>query len=199
MEKDYRLYDECIARIKTNSGIWKESRRYGGRLVSRMENLQDLKTGHAIIEHHLRYLNHPRRRSPFKLKVVGRAKLTLERHTDALIQQSVLDQQLYIDRHDKISRYRYDARFKLTPNIISKVEGYEKLLKYGMFSSDNPEGVVMDHRVSVKYGFDNNIPPEIIGHYLNCEFLQEKENLAKSSRCSLDIKQLKHMIYHCTP
>jgi len=39
----------------------------------------------------------------------------------------------------------------------------------------------LDHIVSIKFGFDHNIPPEIIGDIKNLRFIPWKQNLAKSS------------------
>jgi len=60
-----------------------------------------------------------------------------------------------------------------------------------MYNKDtNPDGVVRDHMVSRRYGYDNNIPPEIIGHPANCQFLSHRDNLSKGAGCSLTYEQL---------
>jgi hypothetical protein len=40
-------------------------------------------------------------------------------------------------------------------------------------------GYQLDHIISIKYGFDNNIPPEIIGSLENLQMLSWKENRYK--------------------
>lgn len=43
----------------------------------------------------------------------------------------------------------------------------------------------LDHQYSVKQGFEDNIPPEIIGHWTNLWLLPYKENLSKHANCSI--------------
>lgn len=57
-------------------------------------------------------------------------------------------------------------------------------------NSDKPRGLAgtpgnyqLDHMVSVRYGFDNNIPPEIIGDISNLRFIPWEENLSKGMKC----------------
>jgi hypothetical protein len=123
-----------------------------------------------------------------------RIELTLP----VMIQDS-LDKQAYLmlPAHEKcdIVRYRYLASFRINALNIRKVKGFHLLESLGWYDRDfNPGGVVKDHRVSIKYGFDNNVDPELIGHLANCEFLPVKANLAKSSSCSLTLKELRNEI-----
>lgn len=39
----------------------------------------------------------------------------------------------------------------------------------------------LDHIISIKFGFDNNIDPEIIGNISNLRYLCKTENLSKRS------------------
>lgn len=43
----------------------------------------------------------------------------------------------------------------------------------------------LDHKISIKYGFENNIPPYIVGSIHNLEMLPWKDNVYKSSKCSI--------------
>ena len=44
----------------------------------------------------------------------------------------------------------------------------------------NIEGAYqLDHKISVKYGFDNGISPEVLSHYTNLQILTWKDNRAK--------------------
>jgi len=50
----------------------------------------------------------------------------------------------------------------------------------------------LDHIISIRYGFDNGIPPEIIGDIKNLRFIPWKQNLKKSSKHvseSIDMEQ----------
>ena len=110
-----------------------------------------------------------------------------------------LERQAYLmlPAHEKcdIVRYRYLASFRITALNIRKVKGFHLLESLGWYDREtNPNGVVKDHRVSVKFGFDNQVDPEVIGHLANCEFLPVKANLAKSSSCSLTLKELREEI-----
>jgi hypothetical protein len=55
-------------------------------------------------------------------------------------------------------------------------------------NSDKPRGMCgvdgayqLDHIIPISYGFDNNIPPEVIGGITNLQFIPWKDNLIKSN------------------
>jgi hypothetical protein len=76
----------------------------------------------------------------------------------------------------------YARRFKTE---ISLMENYDKRGMNGV------EGAYqLDHKVSVRFGFNNNIPTEIIGHIANLHFIPWKENLLKKDACSTTINTL---------
>jgi len=56
----------------------------------------------------------------------------------------------------------------------------------------------VDHKVSIKYGFENNIPPFIVGNIHNLEMLPWRDNVYKSSRCSIDPEILFDVIFAST-
>lgn len=85
--------------------------------------------------------------------------------------------------------YRDACTFKLD-GIIDRIVGFDLLQKYGMYSKKNPNGVVRDHRISINYGFINEIDPKIISHPANCEFLQHKDNARKTFTNSITFEQL---------
>lgn len=118
-------------------------------------------------------------------------------YKEYLIEEALYEQKYLLnpELYD-IKKYRYKCSFSITPDNITKIKGYDKLEKYGWYSKTNPKGVVKDHRVSIKYGYDNNISPEIIGHLGNCEFLTYNENSIKSNKCSITLKELKKQIYN---
>lgn len=58
---------------------------------------------------------------------------------------------------------------------------FKKLcLEYGIIK---PKGYALDHIISVKYGFVNNIPPEVISSIFNFQFLPNKINNFKRENC----------------
>jgi len=46
----------------------------------------------------------------------------------------------------------------------------------------------IDHKISIKWGFDNNIPEKHIAHPDNLQMLWWKENFNKNIVCEVDIK-----------
>lgn len=115
-----------------------------------------------------------------------------------LIEQSIEDQSYrLLPEHEKcnITSYRYMASFHLTANIIPKIKGFHLLEKFGWYNQiNNPRGVVKDHRLSILYGFTNNINPDILAHPANCEFLTYQTNCSKSSKNSISLSDLKEEI-----
>lgn len=90
--------------------------------------------------------------------------------------------------------YREQCCFNLA-GIIQYVKGYELLEQYGMYDrKKNPNGVVRDHRVSVDFGYQNNIDPKIISHPSNCEFMIHKNNASKTHTSSLTVEELQKEI-----
>lgn len=117
----------------------------------------------------------------------------LLRRIDLILEASIDDAQeeqkyLILPEHEKcgIKRYRYLCRFVITPQNIRRIKGFEELDKYGWYNSmTNPKGLVRDHRLSVKFGYDNNLDPEIVGHIANCHLISASANFSKSSSCAL--------------
>lgn len=48
----------------------------------------------------------------------------------------------------------------------------------------------LDHKVSIAYGFENNIPTYIIGHYKNLEVIHHSQNESKFIHNSITIEEL---------
>ncbi|MFW5988462.1 MAG: hypothetical protein ACOCQA_03400 [bacterium] len=94
----------------------------------------------------------------------------------------------------EMRKYRHQCSFKF--NVYSYPEEFniQLLENYGWYSAsnrgNNKNGVSRDHMVSVKYGFNNNIPPEIISHPANCRLLTHIENNKKKMECSITINEL---------
>lgn len=108
------------------------------------------------------------------------------------------DQEYYLlpeYERTSITRYRYLASFRLHPAELRRIAGFNKLVELGWYNKDsNPKGVVKDHRLSVKFGFDNKIDPVILSHPTNCEFLTVAENSRKSYDCSISLLELQKAI-----
>lgn len=70
---------------------------------------------------------------------------------------------------------------------IESIQGQDKLKQYGIFNNiKNSKGVVRDHRLSRKTGFELKIPPAILRHPANCEILLHSENIAKKKARYID-------------
>lgn len=92
-------------------------------------------------------------------------------------------------------RYKTDAAFKFSLHNLPFIPGIDKLTELGMFHpTKNPSGLVKDHMVSLEYGYQNNINPDIIAHSANCRLITNMENITKGSDCSISLEQLMERI-----
>lgn len=48
----------------------------------------------------------------------------------------------------------------------------------------------LDHKLSIEYGYLNNVDPKIIGHWRNFEIIKASENYAKHNRSSISLDEL---------
>jgi hypothetical protein len=91
---------------------------------------------------------------------------------------------------------RNSDEISLLEKYMYEVEEHTKNNWYYFYNKINPKGkdrgkdYHLDHIYSRKEGFDNNIPPEIIGHWTNLRLIPARENNGKSSRCDKTIEQL---------
>lgn len=95
---------------------------------------------------------------------------------------------------DEYLRYRSDCAFRF--NVYDYPEEFDLSLiaQHGWYKAknkgDNLDGVSRDHRVSIKYGWLNGVPPDKICHPANCQLMLHSSNFAKKDRCSLSISEL---------
>lgn len=72
------------------------------------------------------------------------------------------------------------------------------IYKHGWYKAknrgDNLGGVSRDHKISVKFGWENNIDPKIVSHPANCQLMIHNENISKHKKCSVLLEQLKQNI-----
>jgi len=78
---------------------------------------------------------------------------------------------------DKIKYYRKVG--KLTRKNIHLLPEYDSS-KHGLCGVDGAYQI--DHIIPISYGYDNNIPPEIIADVSNLQFIPWEENLSKSDK-----------------
>lgn len=68
---------------------------------------------------------------------------------------------------------------------IQQLENYNKRAPSGV-----DDGYHIDHRVSLWFGFQNKIPPKVIGHICNLEMKHWLDNNRKWSKCDLALDDL---------
>lgn len=87
--------------------------------------------------------------------------------------------------------YMLRCNFKFGFFKYEQIKGYNLIEKFGIYHPIyNKDGVSRDHMISKIYGWNNNIPPEIISHPANCEIMKQSNNVAKSKNCSITIEEL---------
>lgn len=94
--------------------------------------------------------------------------------------------------------YRRRCAFDFNLADFPEEFDFDLIRQYGWYSptnkNNNLTGVSRDHMVSVKYGFENNIDPEIISHPANCKLMLQSENFLKKEKCSISFSELKERI-----
>ena len=100
---------------------------------------------------------------------------------------------------DQFLLYKSDASFKFSLNQFPDAFDFALIKKYGWYApsnSKNPNlgGISRDHRYSIKEGFKNNIPAEIIAHPANCTLMIHSDNSSKHKKCSITLEQLQENI-----
>ena len=103
-----------------------------------------------------------------------------------------------IGTYDKLSEkdlYYKNAQFKFGMLTYKNIKGYELIEQYGIYNAlTNKNGVSRDHMLSINYGWNHNIPPEIISHPANCEIMTQSDNSKKSFKSSITLEELKERI-----
>lgn len=72
-------------------------------------------------------------------------------------------------------------------------DSYAKIARYiayKLYNKKVPKGFAIDHRYSIKNGFENKVPLYIISHPFNLELLTIEENSSKSSNNSITLDEL---------
>ena len=87
----------------------------------------------------------------------------------------------------KFNVWDYPAEFDL--NLIYKYGWYKPVNR-----GNNINGISRDHRISIKYGWENNIDAKIISHPANCKLMVHSDNISKNKRCSIFLNELKKEI-----
>lgn len=80
----------------------------------------------------------------------------------------------------------YDHPDKFDLNLITKHGWYTASNRGG-----NLDGVSRDHMISVRYGFENAIPANLIAHPANCELVLQRDNSRKRTKCTISVEELR--------
>lgn len=101
-------------------------------------------------------------------------------------------------KKDEYEIYRKECKFKF--NIYEYPNYFDLILieKFGWYAAfnrgNNLNGISRDHKISVLYGWNNNIDASIISHPANCELIRHKKNQRKNRKCSITLDELKKEI-----
>lgn len=107
-----------------------------------------------------------------------------------------------------LTNYRADCAFKFSLNDYPEEFDFTLVETHGWYKAknrgDNLGGVSRDHMVSVRWGFDNQIPAEHIAHPANCRLITQNENSSKNKQNFITYEELLNRIcewdkkYHST-
>lgn len=97
-----------------------------------------------------------------------------------------------------IERYRQLCEFKFGVKSFPKEFNLKLIQEHGWYQASNRgnnlNGVSRDHIISVKFGFENKIAPEIIAHPANCRLMRHINNQKKNIDCNMSLEDLKNKI-----
>lgn len=96
------------------------------------------------------------------------------------------------------SLYRYQTKFNFSLSDFPEEFDFELIEKFGWYSAknrgNNLNGISRDHKISVLYGYENNIDPKIISHPANCELIRHNDNVSKGKKNSITLEELQERI-----
>ncbi len=98
------------------------------------------------------------------------------------------------ENKDPLKLYRTSCSFKFNIFKYPKEFDLELIKKHGLYKAknrgNNLYGISRDHKISVKYGFENNIDCKILSHPANCKLMLHSENASKNFKNSISLKEL---------
>lgn len=101
---------------------------------------------------------------------------------------------IQIQYKNEITNYRWRCTFRF--DITNYPDKFDLSLidKYGWYTSHgdnrNVSGISRDHMVSVKYGYEHDIDPNVLSHPANCKLMTHSKNSSKSSDNLMNIGEL---------
>lgn len=98
----------------------------------------------------------------------------------------------------KLRHYRNCCAFKFGIKSFPDEFDFELIKEHGWYSPSNKGnnlgGVSRDHMYSVKDGFENDVPPELLAHPANCRLIIHNENVSKHRKSCITLDELKERI-----
>jgi len=109
----------------------------------------------------------------------------------AKMRDTLENKKIWVKREDKSLYAQYHSRVQSATknNNLNILKDSDK--RGTSVSSNNPYH--LDHIISIKQGFENNILPYIIGSISNLQFITEKENTSKGFKSYSVISQCEHI------
>jgi hypothetical protein len=93
-----------------------------------------------------------------------------------------------------LENYRADCAFKFNLSDYPDEFDFTLIESYGWYKpknrGDNLTGVSRDHIISVRYGFDNQLPAEHLAHPANCVLMKHGENVSKGKKIGMSYEDL---------
>jgi hypothetical protein len=103
-----------------------------------------------------------------------------------------------VSSKEGIERYRQLCEFKFGVKSYPEEFNLKLIQEHGWYQASNRgnniDGVSRDHIISVKFGFENDIDPEIIAHPANCRLMRHTSNQKKNSDSDMSLEELKEKI-----
>lgn len=97
-------------------------------------------------------------------------------------------------KRSALANYRADCAFKFSLKDYPDEFDFSLIESHGWYKAknhgNNLTGVSRDHMISVRYGFDNNIPAEHLSHPANCKLVTQSENSSKRTQNSITYEEL---------
>ena len=93
-----------------------------------------------------------------------------------------------------LTNYRLDCAFKFSLKDYPEEFDFSLIEHHGWYKAknkgDNLQGISRDHMVSIRYGFDNNLPSKHLSHPANCKLVRHGENVSKGTKNSITYEEL---------
>ncbi len=94
----------------------------------------------------------------------------------------------------KYQKYYRECQFNFNLSDYPNEFDFSLIEAHGWYKAKNKgnnlNGVSRDHMVSIKYGYENNISPEIIKHPANCQLMVHNDNVKKYKNNSITVEEL---------